>query len=211
MTGPQAGFERRVQTALEASPSRIPVILGGCGSGRTWLLQRLRERLRIDVGLILAAALACFIIAAWRESRAVLPRLLALGVVLACVALVPLNEYSNFTRLFDPSVYFTSIAGALTASAGALGLTSAIVLLALLTLLRRGRRPTRLTAAAIVLLVAGLGPFLLRGLARGRSEKQLAADLGLSPHTVHEYVKALHRHFGVQRRSELLARCLAAR
>src|SRR3954451_24885054 len=131
------------------------------------VLQRLRERLRIDVGLILAAALACFIIAAWRESRAVLPRLIALGVVLACVALVPLNEYSNFTRLFDPSVYFTSIAGALTASAGALGLTSAIVLLALLTLLRRGRRPTRLTAAAIVLLVAGLGPFLLRDLARG--------------------------------------------
>jgi len=44
MTGPQAGFERRVQAALEASPSRIPVILGGCGTGRTWLLQRLRER-----------------------------------------------------------------------------------------------------------------------------------------------------------------------
>src|SRR5262247_2430403 len=44
MTGPQAGFERRVQSALDASPSRIPVILGGCGSGRTWLLQRLRER-----------------------------------------------------------------------------------------------------------------------------------------------------------------------
>ena len=131
------------------------------------VLQRLRERLRIDVGLALAAVLACFIIAAWRETRAVLPRLATLGVVLACVALVPLNEYSNFTRLFDPSVYFTSIAGALTASAGALGLTSAIVLLALLTLLRRGRRPTRLTAAAIVLLVAGLGPFLLRDLARG--------------------------------------------
>jgi hypothetical protein len=44
MTGLQTGFERRVQTALEASPSRIPVILGGCGSGRTFLLQRLRER-----------------------------------------------------------------------------------------------------------------------------------------------------------------------
>jgi hypothetical protein len=44
MTGPQAGFERRVQGALEASPSRIPVILGGCGTGRTWLLQRRRER-----------------------------------------------------------------------------------------------------------------------------------------------------------------------
>jgi len=44
MTGSQAGFERRVQSALEASPSRIPVILGGCGTGRTFLLQRLRER-----------------------------------------------------------------------------------------------------------------------------------------------------------------------
>jgi len=44
MTGPVAGFERRVQSALEASPSRIPVILGGCGTGRTWLLQRCRER-----------------------------------------------------------------------------------------------------------------------------------------------------------------------
>ena len=44
MTGPQAGFERRVQGAIEASPSRIPVILGGCGTGRTWLLQRIRER-----------------------------------------------------------------------------------------------------------------------------------------------------------------------
>ena len=45
MNGPQAGFERRVQGALDASPSRIPVVLGGCGTGRTWLLQRLRDRL----------------------------------------------------------------------------------------------------------------------------------------------------------------------
>ena len=44
MMGPHAGFERRVLSALEASPSRIPVIPGGCGTGRTWLLQRLRDR-----------------------------------------------------------------------------------------------------------------------------------------------------------------------
>jgi signal transduction histidine kinase len=131
------------------------------------VIQKLHESLRIDVGLLLGAALACFIIAAWRETRRVGPRLVTLGISLACVALVPLNEYSNFTRLFDPTVYFTSIAGALTASAGALALTSAIVLLALLTLLRRGRRPTRITAAAMVVIAAGLGPFLLRDLSRG--------------------------------------------
>ena len=44
MMGPHVGFERRVLGALEASPSRIPVVPGGCGTGRTWLLQRLRDR-----------------------------------------------------------------------------------------------------------------------------------------------------------------------
>src|SRR5687767_800041 len=44
MTSPYTGFDRRVQGALEASPSRIPVIPGGCGTGRTWLLQRVRDR-----------------------------------------------------------------------------------------------------------------------------------------------------------------------
>ena len=45
MTGAQPGFERRLSAALEAAPSRIPVVLGGCGTGRTWLLQRVRERM----------------------------------------------------------------------------------------------------------------------------------------------------------------------
>src|SRR5215471_16064021 len=44
MAGQQSGFERRVVGALEAAPSRIPVVLGGCGSGRTTLLRHLRER-----------------------------------------------------------------------------------------------------------------------------------------------------------------------
>src|SRR5205809_7359766 len=36
---------RRVIAVLDSSPSRIPVLIGGCGSGRTTLLQQLRERL----------------------------------------------------------------------------------------------------------------------------------------------------------------------
>src|SRR3954471_14756185 len=45
MAGQQSGFDRRVLGALESAPSRVPVVLGGCGTGRTTLLQRLRERL----------------------------------------------------------------------------------------------------------------------------------------------------------------------
>jgi len=35
---------RRVTAALDASPSRIPVLVGGCGSGRSTLLRQMRER-----------------------------------------------------------------------------------------------------------------------------------------------------------------------
>ena len=38
-------LNHRVTAALDASPSRIPVLLGGCGSGRSTLLQQLRDRL----------------------------------------------------------------------------------------------------------------------------------------------------------------------
>lgn len=39
---------RRVATLIEASPSRIPVLAGGCGSGRTCVLEDLRERVGAD-------------------------------------------------------------------------------------------------------------------------------------------------------------------
>ncbi len=45
MMAPHAGLERRVLAALEASPARIPVVIGGCGTGRTTLLHALADRM----------------------------------------------------------------------------------------------------------------------------------------------------------------------
>ncbi|HLL90747.1 MAG TPA: LuxR C-terminal-related transcriptional regulator, partial [Tepidisphaeraceae bacterium] len=45
----------------------------------------------------------------------------------------------------------------------------------------------------------------------GRSEKQVAADLGLSRHTVHVHVKSLYKAFGVNSRHELLAKFIDRR
>ncbi len=39
----------------------------------------------------------------------------------------------------------------------------------------------------------------------GLSEKQVAAELGLSPATVHDYIVKLHKHFDVSSRGELLS------
>ena len=49
---------------------------------------------------------------------------------------------------------------------------------------------------------------VLRGLLRGLSEKEVAAELRLSPHTTHDYVKMLYRKLGVRSRGELLAQRL---
>src|SRR2546429_3354600 len=45
MLTPRTTLVRRVTAALDASPSRIPVLLGGSGSGRTTLLRQLRDRI----------------------------------------------------------------------------------------------------------------------------------------------------------------------
>lgn len=61
---------------------------------------------------------------------------------------------------------------------------------------------------------ADLPPRLAQTLAElldGASEKQIAQKLNLSPHTVHNYVKALHQRFEVSSRGELLAKVGAAR
>jgi two-component system, NtrC family, nitrogen regulation sensor histidine kinase NtrY len=134
------------------------------GEARLHLL----EQVRVRVGVTLILALLAFLLSVWRASRQLAWRLSALGVAIACTALAPLNDYSNLSRFFDPTLYYTPLGRALTANAGALAITSALVLLGLLAIFRRhGRRPGRLASALIVLLVAGLGPFLLRDLARG--------------------------------------------
>lgn len=46
---------------------------------------------------------------------------------------------------------------------------------------------------------------VLQCLLEGDSEQQAALRLGISPHTVHEHVKRLHRRMGVASRGELLA------
>lgn len=46
----------------------------------------------------------------------------------------------------------------------------------------------------------------LHELLQGASEKQIAIKLNLSQHTIHNYVKALHKRFNVSSRGELLAK-----
>jgi DNA-binding CsgD family transcriptional regulator len=60
-------------------------------------------------------------------------------------------------------------------------------------------------------LTAGLSPRMrdtLQHLLSGDSEKEVAAKLKLSPHTVHIHVKNLYKRLRVSSRGELMAKCL---
>ena len=138
------------------------------------------ERARVRGAILLVVSIVLLLVAVWRHARPLPLRVAALAVALSCVAIVPLNEFSNATRLFDPAYYFAPLGGPFTASIGALGITSALVLLGLLGVLRsRARIRSRAIAFFAVLVIAGLGPFLLRDLARGITPPAWGVDVSL--------------------------------
>lgn len=86
----------------------------------------------------------------------------------------------------------------------------------IIRLLHRELRPLigRQLASAEEPSASQLSPRLrqvLGCLLEGDSEKQIAGRLGLTPSTVHQYVKAVYRHFGVHSRAELLVRWIRVR
>lgn len=132
------------------------------------LAARALEHGRTRGGIALAFAVLFFLIATWRQGRSVAQRFGVLGVAIAVVALVPLSLFSNGSQFFDPAYFYVAAGGPFTGSIGALALTSGLVLLGLLAALRaRIGSEGRAQALVAVLVVAGIGPFLLRDLARG--------------------------------------------
>ncbi|MEO7962552.1 MAG: hypothetical protein ABIT38_01435, partial [Gemmatimonadaceae bacterium] len=126
------------------------------------------ERARVRGAFALAIALLSLLAAAWRRPAPAWRRFAMVAVGLATVYATPLNALSNISQIFNPSYYFAPFGGNFTASVGALALTSALAVLAVFASRRvRHYRVPRPAAALVVLVVASLGPFLLRDLARG--------------------------------------------
>ncbi|MHB8838411.1 MAG: hypothetical protein ACYC7F_05605, partial [Gemmatimonadaceae bacterium] len=128
----------------------------------------LTERAILRSGALLALLAMLFIATAWRREHPVRTRLAALATVVAAVAVLPLGAYSNFSRWFDAGLYFTPTLGPLTANVAALAMVGALALMALFAVQRqRSTVRTRWIWIAVLVIVASIGPFLLRDLARG--------------------------------------------
>ena len=129
---------------------------------------RLLERARVRVGLALLLAMIALVVAASRNQAGPVVTAAGILVVLRCIAVVPLSEFSARSRLFDASVYFLPTGLALTANAAALALTSATLLLAVLLVVRRTRSGVPpAVGAAVAFAGVLLGPYTVRALSRG--------------------------------------------
>ncbi|MEP6990015.1 MAG: ATP-binding protein [bacterium] len=129
---------------------------------------RLLERARVRAGIALLLALVAFLVAVARRDGGVLSIIGGALVVLRCLAVVRLSEFSTRSRLFDASVYFLDAGHAYTANAAALGLSSATVLLLVLLARRRiADAMHRPLAVAVAALTIATGPFAVRALAGG--------------------------------------------
>jgi len=147
--------------------ARVRALAYSKGETREALLQRARAR----CGIPLAFAVLLVLVTSWRRPARTVHRVGTTVGLLGALAVAPLAALSNVSTLFDASSYFAAMGGPLTANLAALLITSAL-LLATLFLVMRSDRALRITqsraiALALVLLVAALGPFLLRDLARG--------------------------------------------
>jgi two-component system nitrogen regulation sensor histidine kinase NtrY len=92
--------------------------------------------LRARGAIALMILLVVFLAYAWRVRHALTRRLLAVLVGLVITALVPWSSFSNTSRVFDPAYYFSRLGGPLTANAGALFISSALILMAVYALIR---------------------------------------------------------------------------
>jgi signal transduction histidine kinase len=143
--------------------------------------ERVTEQAQNNGALAFAVALVGFLVAEWRPRRAApARRLLALAVPLAALAIVPLNAFSNTSRLVDPTYFFSPVGGPYTASVGALGATSAIALLAAFAAARaRARLRPRWLAVAIALVASIGAPFAVAYVAGGITPPGAAVPLTL--------------------------------
>ena len=153
-------------TTIDLGGSRVAIRARVPDAGTLLIEANERARTQGTVLLLVATLIALAIL--WRRAERLPERLLAISLPLAAIGIVPLNRLSNVTRLLDPSTYYVGVGGPFTASVGALALTSALVLFAVMAGLRDRVHPRRRWVAGVgVLVIAVGGPFLLRDLAGG--------------------------------------------
>ncbi len=146
--------------------------------GETKVAQLQHAREQSGVPLIIAVLLV--LVTSWRRPARTVHRLMTTVALLLAVYVAPLSDLSNVSSVFDASIFYAPMGRRLTANVAALVITSSLALATLFLVMRSARVfRSRIIAVGLVLLVAGLGPYLLRDLSRGIHLPQFGASAKL--------------------------------
>lgn len=97
------------------------------------------EKTRERGTLVLIIGLVAMLALSWIKRRGIRYRAAALAIALIAIALVPWNNFSNYSRAFDPAYYYLSEGGPLTANAGVLLMFATLLLPGVFAITRAGR------------------------------------------------------------------------
>lgn len=142
---------------------------------------RRASMLRARGAVLLIILALVFLVYAWRDRHKLGERLFVICVALVITALIPWNSFSNTSRLFDPAYYFSKLGGPLTANAGALCISAALILMAVYAVIRAQpaaawRRPYAAVGAIVML---GLGIPFASNIVRGIGQPPWGSTPGL--------------------------------
>lgn len=130
--------------------------------------------------ILLGILMVIMIAAAWADRRALPARLFTLGVAMTAIALVPWNNFSNFSRLFDPAYFYEPLGGSLTASSAAFGMTATLLVLSVIALIRARLSPLPSPAAGLgAVFLGGAGVMLTHLTAAGITLPPRGATISL--------------------------------
>jgi two-component system nitrogen regulation sensor histidine kinase NtrY len=175
LTDPRAGA---IVLSYKGAPLvRVLPLLAASEEVRFRRAATLRARGTVALVILVLA----FLVYAWRDRRALTERLFAVAVALGIAALVPWSSFSNTSRLFDPAYYFSRLGGPLTANAGALFITSALLLMAVYAVIRArpDARWPRVYAALGALVTLGIGIPFASNIVRGIGQPPWGSTPGL--------------------------------
>lgn len=105
--------------------------------------------------VVLGVLIVVMIGIGWSDRRAIGARAFTLAAALVAIGIVPWNYFSNFSRVFDPAYYYSSLAGPFTASSGVFAMSAALLVLGVIALIRARRTGIPRSVAGIAAVILG--------------------------------------------------------
>lgn len=148
---PSEGTGELVRSAARAPLLRVDAVPLAPDVLRFRQAAAVRAKGTVVLGLLIMLMLAL----AWSDRRAAGLRLATLAIALLAIALVPWNNFSDSFRIFDPAFFYLSNAGPFAANAGVLSMFAALLLIAVLAIVRsrRAHLPGWLAIAGSIIAV----------------------------------------------------------